>query len=266
MAPNYLKSASTTSDGIAIGKSARAENEGFAIGTGTISTGGITIGDYVGAGGGEINIGGVVRVTGGGDVYLGSSTSTVHIPGSLVVDKDAYLNQSSSRTSVRTDYGSPQTIEVGRPHLSGYSNWFSNYISLDLEDDVLVPGSYHSPSDRRLKNVGDVFKGGLAEIKKLKLYHYTFKKDKYKTPRVGVTAQDLQKIFPDAVIKGEDGFLRIRLEDMFYVVVNAIKELDAKITAMQKNEIKELRTRAEKLEKENKELEKRLELLEKKLK
>ena len=42
-------------------------------------------------------------------------------------DKDAYLNQSSSRTSVRTDYGSPQTIEVGRPHLSGYSNWFSNY-------------------------------------------------------------------------------------------------------------------------------------------
>ena len=43
-------------------------------------------------------------------------------------------------------------------------------------------------------------------------------------------AQDLQKVFPDAVTKGEDGYLRIRFEDMFYAVINAVKELDAKIT------------------------------------
>ena len=45
-------------------------------------------------------------------------------------------------------------------------------------------------------------------------------------------AQDLQKVFPDAVTKGDDGYLRIRFEDMFYAIINAVKELDAKITAI----------------------------------
>ena len=87
------------------------------------------------------------------------------------------------------------------------------------------------------------------------MFNYTFKKDKNKTPHVGVIAQDLQKVFPDAVTKGEDGFLRIRLEDMFYALVNAVKELDAKVTKLIEQEnskdkkIKELEPRIERLEK-----------------
>ena len=92
------------------------------------------------------------------------------------------------------------------------------------------------------------------------------KKDPDKTPRVGVMAQDLQKIFPNAVFKGDDGFLRIRMEDMFYAVVNAVKELDSKIEALKNQEILTLKNRVDKLEKENKALEKRLSELEKKLK
>ena len=114
-----------------------------------------------------------------------------------------------------------------------------------------LPSIYPENSDRRLKNVGKAFVGGLEQIKKLDVFNYTFKNDKAKTPRVGVMAQDLQKIFPDAVIKGEDGFLRIRMEDMFYAVINAVKENDKRITI---------------LEKENQELKKRLADIEKKIK
>ena len=60
-------------------------------------------------------------------------------------------------------------------------------------------------------------------------------------------AQDLQKIFPDAVKKGVDGFLTIRMEDMFYAVINAIKELDRKYAAQEKR-INELEARIQKLE------------------
>ncbi|MBQ7317385.1 MAG: tail fiber domain-containing protein, partial [Phascolarctobacterium sp.] len=56
--------------------------------------------------------------------------------------------------------------------------------------------SWINVSDRRLKNVGENFKGGLAELKKLDLFHYTYKSDKEKTPHVGVMSQDLQKVFP----------------------------------------------------------------------
>ena len=92
-----------------------------------------------------------------------------------------------------------------------------------------------APSDRRIKNIGDKFTAGVNELSKLDFFHYTFKTDEAKTPHVGVIAQDLQKVFPDAVTKGDDGFLRIRWEDMFYAAINAIKELNTKITEIADN-------------------------------
>ena len=106
--------------------------------------------------------------------------------------------------------------------------------------------SLHS-SDRRLKYVGKESTSGLDKIRQLKVFNYTFKKDTTKTPHVGVIAQDLQKVFPNAVKKGADGFLTIRMEDMFYAVINAIKELDAKYQAQEKR-IDDLEKRIEKLE------------------
>ena len=108
--------------------------------------------------------------------------------------------------------------------------------------------------------VGKEFTSGLDKIRQLKVFNYTFKKDEKKTPHVGIIAQDLQKIFPDAVKKGADGFLTIRMEDMFYALVNAVKELDAKVSAMASDfaKQKELLFTAQKdintLKKENKEL------------
>ena len=106
--------------------------------------------------------------------------------------------------------------------------------------------SLHS-SDRRLKYVGKESASGLDKIRQLKVFNYTFKKDATKTPHVGVIAQDLQKVFPNAVKKGADGFLTIRMEDMFYAVINAIKELDSRVTTLEK-ENKELKVRLDKLE------------------
>ena len=102
-------------------------------------------------------------------------------------------------------------------------------------------------SDLRLKYIESESVSGLDKIKQLKVYNYTFKKDKKKIPHVGLIAQDLQKVFPDAVKKGKDGFLRIRFEDMFFAMINAIKELDLKYEAQEKR-INDLEGRIEKLE------------------
>ena len=133
-------------------------------------------------------------------------------------------------------------------------------------------GSFKNPdgvvlwsSDRRLKYVGKDNNDGLAKIKQLKVFNYVYKKDTTKTPHVGVIAQDLQKVFPNAVKKGKDGFLTIRMEDMFYAVINAIKELDAKITALQK-ENQELKQLVKQVQEDNKRLDQRLQKLEAKQK
>ncbi len=104
------------------------------------------------------------------------------------------------------------------------------------------------------------------------VFNYTFKKDEKKTPHVGVIAQDLQKVFPDAVKKGVDGFLTIRFEDMFFAMINAIKELDTRVTTLQKENqqlteiLKQVQDDNKELKNDNKKLDARLKVLEEKIK
>ena len=109
------------------------------------------------------------------------------------------------------------------------------------------------PSDIRLKNIGKEFTGGIDELNQLTFYNFTYKRDADKTPRVGVMAQDLQKVFPDAVSQNDDGYLYIRKDDMFYAALNAIKDLFKKMTD-NSEKIKALEERNAILEKQVKEL------------
>lgn len=107
-----------------------------------------------------------------------------------------------------------------------------------------------SPSDRRLKNIGTRSLAGLKELNQLKIYDYTFKNDKSKHSQIGVMAQDLQKVFPNSVFEGPDGYLRIRWDEMFFASINAIKELDRKIVSLV-NRATKVETQIAKLEQEN---------------
>lgn len=124
-------------------------------------------------------------------------------------------------------------------------------------------------SDERKKNISGNSTAGLKEINALEVKNYTYKDDKNNTPHVGVIAQQLQKVFPNSVIEGSDGFLRIKTEEIFYAMVNSIKELcsklqdlTAKISGLDKR-ITELENQNKLLLDQNKEFEKRLEKLEK---
>lgn len=115
-------------------------------------------------------------------------------------------------------------------------------------------------SDRRLKNIGTKSLAGLKEINKLKIYNYTFKDDNDKKQHVGVMAQDLEKIFPNAVFEDEKGYLKIRWDEMFFASINAIKELDNKIIALIKRTTN-VETQIAQLESENKVLKSQVESL-----
>lgn len=110
-----------------------------------------------------------------------------------------------------------------------------------------------SSSDRRLKNIGTKSIAGLKELNQLKIYDYTFKNDKSKHSQIGVMAQDLQKVFPNSVFEGPDGYLRIRWDEMFFASINAIKEIDKKIVNLV-NRATKVETQIAKLEQENVEL------------
>ena len=177
-------------------------------------------------------------------IVLGTKTSTVYIPGDLVVGGRAYIGDSLNYDN------------------SLFLNWKTEYmreiktLNEDKLNNRLIYGDQVATkySDRRLKYVGKENKDGLDKIRQIKVFNYTFKKDKTKEPHVGVIAQDLQKIFPNAVKKAADGFLTIRMEDMFYALVNAVKELDMNCQAQEKT-INELESHLNNLEKRIEKLE-----------
>ena len=189
-------------------------------------------------------------------IFLGDADTTVYIPGNLVVGKRAFIGASLGDSGTKRNclfYNS----ERGWHGVYGYKNsgdrdsWYfdmNDMINGRMWGDFRLGFTLKNYiSDRRLKYVGTNNNDGLDKIKQLKVFNYVYKKDTTKTPHVGVIAQDLQKVFPNAVKKGKDGFLTIRMEDMFYAVINAIKELDAKYQAQEKR-INELEKRIEKLE------------------
>ena len=135
----------------------------------------------------------------------------------------------------------------------------------DLRRDVDAPDSCcpyinDISSDARLKNIGKKFTAGLAEIKKLKIFNFTMKADRARTPRVGVIAQDLAQIFPNAVSKDSSGFYRIRWDEMFYAAVNAIKEINSRVESLAQRVNKDVE-RVQNLKRENEQLTKQLEKL-----
>lgn len=206
-------------------------------------------------------------------VVLGDSNTTVFIPGNLVVNHAALIGRAAGRND--NLYFRPYAQEDGRHFaVLNAGDWKGEDSNLSMVQDdtntdklVVRVGPYstvtewwrrdykdnnrthinfedptrgndpksHRQSDIRLKNVGEPFTAGLNELEKLNFYHFTFKKDKDQVPQVGVMAQDLQKVFPQAVSKDDGGWLTIRWDEMFYAAINAIKELNTKVCAIAKD-------------------------------
>ena len=251
---------------IAIGTQAQAEGEnGIAIGSKSSSKGsGVAIGANA--------------VAADNEIVLGTSEQTTIIQGNVVIDgtlkvKGHVLLGENNNSVVAVRMSEGNTVPLAYNRICKIALGQGRYVIAGGEPDALKSDiDINFFSDRRLKNVGEKYTAGLDELKKLEFFHYTFKKDEIKTPHVGVMAQDLQKVFPDAVTKGDDGFLRIRLEDMFYAVINAVKELDVKISQITtdiksiKASIKTQQDEIETLKKENAELKAELKNLEKRIK
>ena len=229
---------------IAIGKKTKASGiRSVAIGEGTDSS--LTSASHECS----VAIGSGARTSADHQIVLGTNNDTVYIPGNLIVNGNTMLAATAGKKVFLRENNTNgggymyQFTNVSDHRFCGWLGDFNTNGSISYSSFVSK-----FPSDRHLKNVGEKYTAGLDELKKLDFYHYTFKKDEAKTPMVGVMAQDLQKVFPDAVTKGDDGYLRIRLEDMFYAVINAVKELASRIDVQGQ--------KIEKLEKENAELQK----------
>ncbi len=103
-------------------------------------------------------------------------------------------------------------------------------------------------SDERLKTINGAYTKGLNEVLQLQpvTYNYknvgerTFKEEVLNTEAVGFSAQQVQKVFPEAVGTDEDGYLNLNIHSILVAYVNAIKEQQQMINDL-KNEVESLK-------------------------
>jgi hypothetical protein len=121
-------------------------------------------------------------------------------------------------------------------------------------------GSWSTWSDERLKDIYGTYAKGLNEITELRPVNFSYRKgnpvnlpdDRIYT---GLVAQEVQKVFPEAVTEGGDGYLQLDIHPVNIALINAVKELNDEINSLEyendrlKSENEQINARLSRLEK-----------------
>lgn len=153
---------------------------------------------------------------------------------------------------------------------------------LDVSGDLRISGTpyraggdiaWQVPSDARLKIVHGPYQRGLRELLQIPIVSYQYRKDNAvgadsSRQYIGVIAQDVAKVVPEAVREEPNGYLSLNTTPVFWSFINALKDLYMLLTNQQQEletqrlEIKRLKDQYQRIQLENDELKARLDRIE----
>lgn len=93
---------------------------------------------------------------------------------------------------------------------------------------VYAAGGFQETSDERLKNFGDKIPVDLDRLSTLKKNYFNWKDGDNTNNQIGVSAQEVQKIYPELVNESEDGILSVAYNKLSVVALAAVDELHEK--------------------------------------
>lgn len=99
--------------------------------------------------------------------------------------------------------------------------------TLDVYGKTTIYGQFLNPSDARIKTDIQPITNALDIVKQINGYSFTKLHNSQK--ELGVIAQELQKVLPNLVHEDDKGYLSVSYMNLIALLIEAIKELDAKI-------------------------------------
>ena len=91
---------------------------------------------------------------------------------------------------------------------------------------------FFETSDSRLKDFKDPVKVDLDKLSKLTKAYFTFKNDPEKM-HLGVSAQEIQEIYPEIVNENEEGFLSVDYAKLSVIALTAVDELNNRLNSIE---------------------------------
>lgn len=137
-----------------------------------------------------------------------------------------------------TQDGNGETISSTYAKLSGAA--FIGAVSTTstlTASGVCKAGTFQATSDYRLKENFESIDGALEKVYQLGGLIYSFKADQEHIRHAGVIAQDVKKVFPEAVRVDEKGFYCVDYNGVLALMLEAIKEIDQKVKEIQNEQI-----------------------------
>ena len=158
---------------------------------------------------------------------------------SLVIGQYNLLG--STVTNSATDFSTDNTaFVIGN---GADSNNRSDALVVKFNGDATLAGNLNINSDARLKSNIISLGSTLSKLLQIDGKSYTMKKDESEKQKIGLLAQDIEKVFPELVSESH-GVKSVNYQGLVPVLINALKEQQSEIEILkqQQSEIDELKT------------------------
>lgn len=175
---------------------------------------------------------------------ISGKPSTMPNPSNLVIK----LNGNTGVTYNGANYGEVNITagSIGAQVAGSYapSNHSHNYLplsggtingALTVTGQILSNSDIVAFSDARFKTNLSVIDNPLSKLNEIFGYYYDMQGvDKDRTHQVGLIAQEVAKILPEAIYEDKNGYLGVRYTNIIPLLVEAVKELSERLNAISK--------------------------------
>lgn len=105
-----------------------------------------------------------------------------------------------------------------------------------INNDLSVSGNFYNPSDKRLKANIETLTNVLSKLEQIRGVQFEYKdKEKYTAGvKIGVIAQEINRVYPELVTTGKDGYLKVDYTQLTGILIQAVKEQQRQIEGQQK--------------------------------
>jgi hypothetical protein len=188
---------------------------------------------------------------GGGNVSFGTAANflgTVSLNGGSGGDGMALDASTGQPKSIQSYANQPLVLNPVGNNVGIGTTAPDALLSVNGTADKPGGGSWNTFSDERLKNVKGGFVAGIDELMQISPIRYRYKKDnalgiRDQKEHVGVNAQQIERVLPDAVSKNAQGYRLVDNDPILWTMLNAIKQQERRIRALEA-ELRATRQRA----------------------
>jgi hypothetical protein len=173
-----------------------------------------------------------------GQLQIGNSTSTGEASMCFISGASAFGTTPTSVNGNQYIWG----VGAGIYGIGGNSWGIGNTAAGTYLAKIAYNGSsWVFSSDERLKNLDGNIENAVDKVNTLRAVYFTWKNDETKKRKVGLIAQDVLAVLPEAVDKpeqdikenGDPNYLGLGMSDVVPLLVAAIQEINSRLTALE---------------------------------